>query len=49
MTRPKEVPELCGNPAKIKRVLGWEPSIRIDDLIEEMVSGVMDEELHARS
>lgn len=48
-TRPKEVPELCGNPAKIQKVLGWEPSIRIDDLIEEMVSGVMDEELHARS
>jgi len=48
-TRPKEVPELCGNPAKIKRVLGWEPEIRIDGLIEEMISGVMDEELHARS
>jgi GDPmannose 4,6-dehydratase len=48
-TRPKEVPELCGDPEKIKRVLGWEPEITLDQLIEEMVSGVLDEEQHARN
>jgi GDPmannose 4,6-dehydratase len=47
-TRPKEVPELCGDPEKIKRVLGWEPEITLDQLIEEMVAGVLNEEQHAR-
>ena len=42
--RPKEVPELCGNPAKIKRVLGWEPHYDLDKLIEEMVNSVLKEE-----
>lgn len=36
-TRPKEVPELCGNPEKIKRVLGWEPTITLPQLIDEMI------------
>jgi len=35
--RPTEVELLHGNPAKAKRVLGWEPSVRFDDLIREMV------------
>lgn len=47
-TRPKEVPELCGDPTKIKKILKWEPQINIDALIDEMVSGIMDEEQHAR-
>ena len=47
-TRPKEVPELCGDPAKIKSVLGWEPKINIDELVEEMVTSVLNEEKHAR-
>jgi GDPmannose 4,6-dehydratase len=42
--RPKEVPELLGNPEKIKRVLGWEPKTKIQDLIDEMVRSVMLEE-----
>lgn len=48
-TRPKEVPELCGNPEKIKKTLHWEPRISIDQLIDEMVAGVLEEERNARN
>lgn len=48
-TRPKEVPELCGNPAKIKNTLRWEPRISIDQLVDEMVAGVLEEERNARN
>ncbi len=47
-TRPKEVPELCGDPTKIKRVLGWSPQISFEDLVNEMVEGVLAEEQNAR-
>jgi len=43
-SRPKEVPALMGDPRKIKRVLGWEPQINIDELIDEMITSVMEEE-----
>lgn len=43
-TRPQEVPALMGNPDKIKKILGWEPKIKIDQLIEEMINAVMEEE-----
>lgn len=43
-TRPKEVPALMGNPAKIRRVLEWEPEIDLERLIELMVVSVMKEE-----
>jgi GDPmannose 4,6-dehydratase len=35
--RPSDVPLLCGNPAKAKRVLGWEPKYNFSSLIDEMV------------
>jgi GDPmannose 4,6-dehydratase len=35
--RPAEVPDLKGNPSKIKEKLGWEPVIKFDKLVEEMV------------
>jgi len=42
--RPKEVPDLLGDPSKIKRVLGWEPKVSFDQLVNEMVDFVMKEE-----
>lgn len=35
--RPTEVNELCGNAAKAKRVLGWEPKVKFKQLVELMV------------
>jgi len=35
--RPAEVKLLVGNSSKAKQKLGWEPSIKFDDLIEKMV------------
>jgi GDPmannose 4,6-dehydratase len=35
--RPSEVDALCGNPAKIKDELGWEPEISFEQLVEEMI------------
>ena len=35
--RPTEVDELCGNPEKAKKVLGWEPKTDIKSLVEIMV------------
>jgi GDPmannose 4,6-dehydratase len=35
--RPTEVDHLEGNPAKARRVLGWEPRVRFKQLIEMMV------------
>jgi len=46
-TRPSEVPDLRGNPEKIKNVLGWEPTVNLDQLIQEMIDSVMEEETHA--
>lgn len=43
-TRPKEVPALCGDPRKIKKILGWEPTYTIGDLIAEMINVVKSEE-----
>ena len=37
--RPKEVPDLLGDPTKIKKVLGWEHKTNIDMLIDEMLEG----------
>lgn len=34
--RPAEVDLLIGNPAKAKRVLGWEPQVRFNELVEIM-------------
>lgn len=35
--RPSDVPLLCGDASKAKRVLGWEPSVGFTDLINMMV------------
>ena len=35
--RPAEVDLLVGDPAKAKRVLGWEPSTNFEQLIRLMV------------
>jgi len=43
-TRPKEVPALLGNPAKINRVLDWKPKIKIDQLVAEMIEDTLQEE-----
>lgn len=36
--RPAEVEFLQGDPAKAKRVLGWQPKVSIDELVERMVT-----------
>lgn len=35
--RPAEVDVLLGNPAKAKRVLGWEATTTLEEMITEMV------------
>jgi GDPmannose 4,6-dehydratase len=35
--RPAEVDVLLGNPAKAKEKLGWEPTITLEEMIQEMV------------
>jgi GDPmannose 4,6-dehydratase len=35
--RPADVDSLLGNPAKAKAKLGWEPSISVEEMIQEMV------------
>ena len=37
LLRPAEVDHLIGNPAKAKRVLGWEPKVDFKQLVEMMV------------
>jgi GDPmannose 4,6-dehydratase len=36
--RPAEVDLLIGQPAKAKRVLGWEPAVAFEQLVENMVA-----------
>ena len=40
--RPAEVDLLVGNPAKAKRVLGWEPEVSFEELVEMMVRADID-------
>ena len=35
--RPAEVVEVRANAEKIKKTLGWEPKLKIDDIIKEMI------------
>jgi GDPmannose 4,6-dehydratase len=35
--RPAEVPDLCGDPTKIKNELGWVPKTSFDELVKMMV------------
>lgn len=40
--RPTEVDALCGDAGKARRVLGWEPRVSFDELVNEMVDAEMD-------
>ena len=42
LLRPAEVDHLIGNPAKAKRVLGWEPKVQFRQLVEMMVDADME-------
>jgi GDPmannose 4,6-dehydratase len=35
--RPTDVPHLCGDSSKARRVLGWQPTISLEELVKEMV------------
>jgi len=35
--RPNEVPELLGDYSKIKRALGWEPEVKLNQLVDMMI------------
>ncbi len=37
--RPTEVPFLLGDASKARKLLGWEPTFSIDDLIDDMIKG----------
>ena len=41
--RPTEVETLLGDPSKAKKLLGWEPEINLDELIDEMILNDLDE------
>ncbi|MGB6061403.1 MAG: GDP-mannose 4,6-dehydratase, partial [Candidatus Aquilonibacter sp.] len=40
--RPAEVDLLIGDPSKAKRVLGWEPEVNFEALVEMMVRADLD-------
>lgn len=42
--RPNEVPDLMGDPTKIKNILGWEAKVKLDGLIDMMVAEALKEE-----
>ena len=37
LIRPAEVDQLLGNPAKAKKILGWEPEVSFEELVQMMV------------
>jgi GDPmannose 4,6-dehydratase len=37
--RPSEVDQLLGDPSKAKRVLGWEPEVKFEELVRLMTEG----------
>ena len=40
--RPSEINVLCGNASKAKTLLGWQPTVDFDQLVEEMVRSDLD-------
>ena len=40
--RPAEVDFLIGDPSKAKKILGWEPKVRFEELVRIMVDGDME-------
>ena len=43
--RPNEVPDLLGDATKIRTVLGWQPKVNFEQLVDMMVKSVWDEEI----
>jgi GDPmannose 4,6-dehydratase len=41
--RPTEVDILIGNPGKAKKVLGWEPKVKFNELVQMMVEAELEE------
>ena len=41
--RASEHISLCGNPSKIKKIIGWESSMTLEDIIREMIDHKMSE------
>lgn len=42
--RPAEVDLLIGDPAKAKKIMGWEPKVKFNELVELMVSADLEKE-----
>jgi GDPmannose 4,6-dehydratase len=42
--RPAEVDLLIGNPAKAKKILGWEPKVRFKELVQIMVDADLEDQ-----
>jgi GDPmannose 4,6-dehydratase len=40
--RPTEVDFLLGDPSKAKRLLGWQPQVKFNELVRMMVDGDME-------
>jgi GDPmannose 4,6-dehydratase len=38
LLRPLDVHQLCGNPAKAGRILGWKPKVTFTELVKKMVN-----------
>jgi GDPmannose 4,6-dehydratase len=47
LMRPAEVDRLIGDPSKARRVLGWEPTITMEEMIAEMVDADLKRIKHA--
>ncbi|MBF0176247.1 MAG: GDP-mannose 4,6-dehydratase [Magnetococcales bacterium] len=46
--RPAEVEQLCGNPARAKADMGWQPKVDLKGLVEMMVHADMDRAARGR-
>ena len=40
--RPQEVDVLCGDASKARQMLGWQPRVTFEALVEEMVAAEID-------
>jgi GDPmannose 4,6-dehydratase len=43
LLRPAETPDMVGDPSKARAMLGWEPTMRFDQLVAAMVHSDLDE------
>ena len=41
--RPLEVNNLLGDSTKARRILGWKPKIKLNELVDDMVKSELDE------